>query len=60
MAKISASQFLKPGAKLEAKKIDFNDPAIKAFLEKTIEKQKEILRYKTPSKKTLESVIQLF
>ena len=45
---------------MEAKKIDFNDPAIKAFLEKTIEKQKEILRYKTPSKKTLESVIQLF
>ena len=44
--KVKSSDILKPGAKLEVKLIDFNDPEIKRFVEEALKQQKAILKIK--------------
>lgn len=59
MAKIESSQILKPGAVLEVKKIDFNDPKVKAFVAEAKRQQKMILQMGIVSRKKLEQVVDL-
>lgn len=57
--KVKSEDILKPGAVLTVKKIDFNDPAVQAFVEHTKREQRKILRYKIVTRKTLDTVITI-
>jgi hypothetical protein len=59
MGKVTAEMILKPRAVLEVKKIDFNDPEIKALVAETRRQQKAILRYKIVTRKALEAVVNI-
>jgi hypothetical protein len=57
--KVKAEDILKPGAVLEVRKIDFNDPEVRAFVEYAKREQRKILRYKIVTRKTLDAVITI-
>lgn len=57
--KVEAEDILMPGAVLEVRKIDFNDPEVRAFVEHTKREQRAILRYKIVTRKTLDTVITI-
>lgn len=42
--KVESEDILKPGAVLTVKKIDFNDPEVRTFLEETKKDQQECIR----------------
>lgn len=57
--KVKAEEILKPGAVLEVRKIDFNDPEVRSFVDQTKCEQRKILRYKIVTRKTLDAVITI-
>lgn len=57
--KVRSEDVLKADAVLVVKKIDFNDPEVKAFVAEAKREQRAILRYKIVTRKTLEQVITI-
>ncbi len=57
--KVDSSLILKPGAKLEVKKIDFNDPEVIKFIEHSKRMQRDILRYKIINPEKLRQIITI-
>lgn len=46
LTKLTMEDILKPGAVLEVKKIDFNDPAVQEIVRNCKKEQARILKYK--------------
>lgn len=59
MAKIHSSQIIKDGVELKAEKIDFQDEETKAVVNKSLKRQKQMLKSKKVDQKKLKLVVQL-
>lgn len=57
--KIRSEDILKPGAKLEAVKIDFNDPEVKKFIKQSKALQRQILVTSYTKRRVYERVITI-